>query len=188
MPWAISGKVRTVGDNPFESSIQATIGRASPHRTVPQWMAAWVVPLLFAGGAWGADITVSAPPPGQDALPRIEAALEKARPGDRVVLRAGEYRLSKQLTFPRGGQADQAITLAAAPGEYAALMGSVRLTEWQRHENNIWKVKLPARKIRTQGGGRTLSEPGGHHRASQSDGGAALGRVLQGRRSGICAV
>ena len=71
----------------------------------------------------------------------LEAALAKAVPGDRVVLRAGEYRLDGPVHFPRGGETGSPITLCAAPNEYVALLGSVRLSGWKKHEGNIWKVK-----------------------------------------------
>ena len=73
------------------------------------------------------------------------AALVVAQPGDQVVLRAGEYRLANPLRFPRGGSPGRPITLAAFEEEYVALLGSVRLTGWQRHQGRIWKVPTPAR-------------------------------------------
>ena len=87
----------------------------------------------------------------------IGKALDLAQPGDRVVLRAGEYRLAKALTFPRGGSEGNPITVTAFEGEYVALLGSARLTGWELvdsakvapgaasagHEDRIWKVRTP---------------------------------------------
>jgi len=78
----------------------------------------------------------------------IEAALAEAEPGDRVVLRAGEYRLDGPVEFPHEGEQGKPITLCAASTEYVALLGSVRLTGWQRHEGNIWKVKHPGKQVK----------------------------------------
>jgi hypothetical protein len=77
-------------------------------------------------------------------LATVGAALELAQPGDRVVLRGGEYRLAGTLTFPRSGSAGKPITLAAFEGESVALLGSVRLTGWEPDEGRIWKVRTPA--------------------------------------------
>lgn len=73
----------------------------------------------------------------------IAKALERARAGDRVVIRAGEYRQSKPLRFPRSGEPGRPITVTAHKDEYVALLGSVRLTGWQKHAGRIWKVKTP---------------------------------------------
>ena len=74
----------------------------------------------------------------------ILKGLERARAGDRVVLRAGEYRMRKRLQFPRAGEPGRAITLTAHADEYVALLGSVRLTGWERHEGKLWKAKSPS--------------------------------------------
>jgi len=81
-------------------------------------------------------------------LAAITSALAKALPGDRVVLRAGEYRLSAPLKFPRGGKPRKPITLCGAPGDYVALLGSVRLTGWRRHAGKIWKIPHPPKHIK----------------------------------------
>ncbi|MBL7038163.1 MAG: right-handed parallel beta-helix repeat-containing protein [Pirellulaceae bacterium] len=93
------------------------------------------------------DIVVDPPAEG-NANNALESALAKAVPGDRVVLRAGEYRLAGPVPFPRGGEQGRPITLCAAPDEYVALLGSVRLTGWQKHQGNIWKVKHPQKLVK----------------------------------------
>jgi len=114
--------------------------------------------LLFLAGApvaRGRDWFVA--PHGQDdagdgseAKPfhTIAQGLAKALPGDRVVLRAGEYRLTATLRFPRAGERDRPIALAAHEDEYVALLGSARLIGWVRHQGNVWKVKAPARQVK----------------------------------------
>ena len=78
----------------------------------------------------------------------IQKALEQARPGDRVVLRAGEYRLGGAVRFPRAGEEGRPVTLCAAGGEYVALLGSVRLAGWEEHKGKIWKAKHPAKPVK----------------------------------------
>ena len=92
--------------------------------------------------------TFLAPPARGTANEVLESALARAAPGDRVVLRAGEFRLDGPVEFPRDGEKGQPITLCAAPGEYVALLGSVRLVGWQVHEGNIWKVKHPPKLVK----------------------------------------
>ncbi len=109
---------------------------------VTRTLSATAAAVLIACTALAADIVLS--PIAGDARAMIEGALAKARPGDRVVLRAGEYRVIGGVHFPHGGERGKPITLCAAPGEYVALLGSARLTGWQKHEGKIWKVKSPA--------------------------------------------
>ncbi len=97
--------------------------------------------------AHAADVVVNPPAEG-NANDVLESALTNAAPGDRVVLRAGEYRLDGPVHFPRGGQQERSITLCAAPGEYVALLGSARLTGWQRHQGNIWKTEHPPKLVK----------------------------------------
>lgn len=78
----------------------------------------------------------------------IERGLAAARPGDRVVLRAGEYRLAATCRFPRAGEEGRPITLAAQHNEYVALLGSARLTGWVRHRGKVWKVRAPERQVK----------------------------------------
>ena len=96
--------------------------------------------------ARAADIVVNPPAEGH-ANDVLESVLASAVPGDRVVLRAGEYRLDGPVHFLRGGEQGRPITLCAAPGEYVALLGSLRLTGWQEHEGHIWKVKRPPKFV-----------------------------------------
>ncbi|HUT36388.1 MAG TPA: right-handed parallel beta-helix repeat-containing protein [Planctomycetota bacterium] len=124
---------------------------------MPKPRALAVTFLLVAGtfAAHGRDWFVG--PHGQDnagdgseARPfqSIERGIAAAQPGDRLVLRAGEYRLAATLHFPRAGERDRPITLAAQEDEYVALLGSLRLTGWVRHQGNVWKVQAPPRQVK----------------------------------------
>ena len=106
--------------------------------------------LVVAAAALAADYHVS--PKGNDAagdgsearpFASIEKGLAAVAPGDRVLLAAGEYRLAEAVRFPRGGEPDRPITLAARGTDYVALLGSVRLTGWTLHEGKVWKCKEP---------------------------------------------
>ncbi|MCL4202879.1 MAG: hypothetical protein KJ000_10300 [Pirellulaceae bacterium] len=103
--------------------------------------------MIAALPARAAEI-VAAPPAEGFANGVLASALDSAQPGDRVVLRGGEYRLDGPGTFPRGGEPGRPITLCAAPGEYVALLGSVRLVGWQQHAGNIWRVKRPPKHVK----------------------------------------
>ncbi|MFC1806411.1 hypothetical protein ACFL09_05465, partial [Planctomycetota bacterium] len=121
----------------------------------PRLLAVALLLLAGASAAHGRDWFVA--PRGRDkgadgsgARPfqSIGQGLAAAQSGDRVVLRAGEYRLAATLRFPRAGERDKAITLAAREGEYVALLGSARLTGWVRHQGKVWKVKAPPRQVK----------------------------------------
>jgi len=90
----------------------------------------------------GSDGSIARP------LASIEKALSLAEPGDRVVLRAGEYRLGEALRFPRAGEPGRPITLAAHDDEHVVLLGSVRLAGWQHHQGNIFRCKAPPQPIK----------------------------------------
>lgn len=80
----------------------------------------------------------------------IGSALDAAQPGDRAILRGGEYRLAGgegTIRFPRAGRPDKPIILTAHDDEYVALLGSVRLTDWQVHQDRVFKCPAPARPI-----------------------------------------
>ncbi len=107
--------------------------------------------LLLVGTSHAADYFVStagdeAQGDGSPDRPfaTVERAIHTAGPGDSVVLRGGEYRLSQTLRFPRAGAPGRPITVRAYRDEYAALLGSVRLAGWERHEGSVWKCRAPA--------------------------------------------
>ncbi len=72
----------------------------------------------------------------------INQAASVARPGDTVVVHAGEYR--EWVKPRRGGLSDtRRITYRAADGEHVVIKGSERVTGWQRGDGNVWSVTVP---------------------------------------------
>ena len=106
-----------------------------------------VVILWEASSGHTEDIVVE-PPVDRNANKVLESAFARVSPGDRVVLRGGEFRLERPVVFPRSGERGRPITLCAAPGEYVALLGSTRLVGWQRHQGKIWKVEHPPKLVK----------------------------------------
>jgi hypothetical protein len=56
----------------------------------------------------------------------------------------GEYFLTGQIDFDErdGGQGAGTVTYQALPGTEVLFSGGVRVTGWQRAENNLWKAPL----------------------------------------------
>lgn len=72
----------------------------------------------------------------------IQAAADKAQPGDTVTVHAGIYR--ERVNPPRGGTSDaQRITYRAADGEDVIIKGSEVVTGWTQAGNDVWQVVLP---------------------------------------------
>jgi alpha-N-arabinofuranosidase len=75
-------------------------------------------------------------------LKTIQAAAEKARPGDVITVHAGIYR--ERINPPRGGESDdKRIVYRAAPGEKIEIKGSEVVVNWEKVQNDTWKVILP---------------------------------------------
>ena len=72
--------------------------------------------VLSVSGAHAAVINVPAD------QPTVQAGLNAAQPGDRIVVAAGVY--AEKITFPRDGTATQPIVLEAAPGGRPVLDGT----------------------------------------------------------------
>src|SRR5215472_11189367 len=72
----------------------------------------------------------------------ISRAAELARPGDTVLVHAGEYR---EWVRPRRGglSAARRITYQAAPGEHVVIKGSEQVTGWEREAGNVWRASVP---------------------------------------------
>ena len=87
-------------------------------------------------GSDSADGSADAP------LRTINHAARLARPGDTVIVHAGEYR--EWVRPARGGLSDQRrITYQAAPGEHVVVKGSERVTGWTRGDGDVWEVRVP---------------------------------------------
>ncbi|WP_306211111.1 right-handed parallel beta-helix repeat-containing protein [Actinoplanes sp. RD1] len=72
----------------------------------------------------------------------INRAAAEARPGDTVVVHAGEYR--EWVTPRRGGLSDtRRITYTAAEGEHVVIKGSERVTTWEPDGGTVWRAVLP---------------------------------------------
>ncbi len=87
----------------------------------------------------GSDLNSGSP---EKPLRSIQAAAERAQPGDIITVHAGVYR--ERVSPPRGGVSPQKpITYQAAPGERALIKGSEVITNWAKTQNDVWKVTLP---------------------------------------------
>jgi len=82
------------------------------------------------------------PAPGT-ALRTIRAAVDKAAPGDTVLVRAGVYR--ETVTFPRSGTADAPITVKPYKGDKVTVSGCDAVTGWTVHDaaKGVWKAPMP---------------------------------------------
>jgi alpha-N-arabinofuranosidase len=81
--------------------------------------------------------------PGSEEQPlrTIQAAADRAQPGDVITVHAGTYR--ERVAPPRGGTSDERrITYRAAPGERVVIKGSEAVDGWEREGYDTWKVVL----------------------------------------------
>ena len=73
----------------------------------------------------------------------IQAAADRAQPGDVITVHEGIYR--ERINPPRGGDSDdKRIVYQAAPREKAEVRGSEVVKGWEKLQENVWKVTLPA--------------------------------------------
>src|SRR4029453_16062939 len=71
----------------------------------------------------------------------IDHAAHLARPGDTVIVHAGEYR--EWVRPRRGGLSDQRrITYTAAPGAHVVIKGSEPVTRWHRAGGDVWTATV----------------------------------------------
>ena len=100
--------------------------------------------LLLTFSLTAADFYVDPPAKGF-ANELINQAIAQAQPGDRVILRAGEYRVDKPIRFQQPGTAEQPIIFQAESGVVVSLLGSVRLQGWEQYQGAIWRIAKPRR-------------------------------------------
>lgn len=75
-------------------------------------------------------------------LRTISAAVQLGQSGDVILVYEGVYR--ERVTPIRGGQSDQSrIVFQAAPGEKVVIKGSEVVKDWQKVQNDTWKVTIP---------------------------------------------
>lgn len=72
----------------------------------------------------------------------ISKAAKEARPGDKVIVHAGEYR---EWVKPKEGgtSAVNRIVYEAAAGEKVVIKGSEKVDNWEPLEGTVWKAVLP---------------------------------------------
>jgi hypothetical protein len=90
----------------------------------------------------GNDANSGSGPADGAALRTIQAAVDRAQPGDTVLLRAGVYR--ETVVFPRSGTADQPITVKPYAAEKPVLSGCDPVPGWTLHDaaKGIWKAPM----------------------------------------------
>jgi hypothetical protein len=72
----------------------------------------------------------------------ISAAALVAQPGDTVIVHEGIYR--ERVNPPRGGTSEsKRIVYQSAPGEKVVLTGSEIIKQWQKVQEDLWKVVIP---------------------------------------------
>jgi hypothetical protein len=112
---------------------------------------ATAVVAMLGGGSRAVDYYVS--PRGNDAndgsgpadgkaLRTVQAAVDKAQPGDSVLLRTGVYR--ETVVFPRSGTAERPITVKPGAKEKPVISGCEPVGGWALHDaaKGIWKAPM----------------------------------------------
>lgn len=87
------------------------------------------------------------------AFKTIQAAADVVQPGETVFIRGGTYR--ETVRVPRSGKPGQPIRFASYRGEPVTLSGCDLVTEWTRHEGDIWKASNDW-NLGREGAGNTL--------------------------------
>lgn len=100
-------------------------------------------------------------------LRTIQAAAQKAQPGDTVTVHAGTYRETVIPAAP--GQPDKPIIFQAAPGEKVLLEGSDPVTGWKPWKDGIAQVPMAGDWFSraTPGDGVNLYDPKVHNQSDQ---------------------
>ena len=91
----------------------------------------------------GNDDNAGTIPSRTKAFRTIQAAAERAKPGDSILVYEGTYR--ETVTFPRSGAVGAPITVSPADGGKVVVSGCDALTGWRVHDTSrgIWKAPMP---------------------------------------------
>lgn len=82
--------------------------------------------------------------PGTQAAPfrTVQRAADQAQPGDVITVHKGIYR--ERVSPPRGGLSDaKRIVYQAASGEKVEIRGSEVIKNWEKVQDDVWKVTIP---------------------------------------------
>jgi len=116
--------------------------------------------LVFAGGAGGSEWHVSKVRlddiSNDQQVRNIQQGIERAQPGDKIIIRGGVYR--EKLVIEKSGTKQAPITICAAEGGFVVITGAERLKELKRQSDNemdnIYVCKWPYMFI-SRGNNRT---------------------------------
>ncbi len=92
------------------------------HKNIGYLIILWTI-FAMPGMGWAVNLYVN---PGES----IESAVDKANPGDTVIVTKGLYR--EVVTFNKSGVAGAPITVKAQEGDEVILEGMQALSGWQR--------------------------------------------------------
>ena len=136
---------------------------ACPRRSLAALIAAACLVAATAGLCPAAEIYV-APSGSDDAagtrdapLATLQKAVDRAGPGDTVLVRGGTYRQAVRLT--RSGREGAPIRLMAVPGETVVLSGTRKVPgPWRKHQGAIYATTLDTKSIQLFAGGAMMME------------------------------
>ena len=102
---------------------------------------------VMTSAARAGELRVS--PAGLDANPgskreplrTIQAGVDRAGPGDTVVVGEGVYR--ETVSFPRSGESGRPITVSAEAGARVVVSGCDSIGDWTRHTDTVWEAPIP---------------------------------------------
>ena len=77
----------------------------------------------------------------EQALQSIQAGVNKLRAGDSLLIRGGTYR--ETVSISCSGEHDKPIVIQAFKDEQVVISGCDPVSDWKKHEGNIWKAPMP---------------------------------------------
>ena len=89
----------------------------------------------------GNDANTGLGPGNGQALRTIQTGVNRAQPGDTLLIRGGVYR--ETVTFPRSGAPGKLITIKPYDDEGVTVTGCEPIAGWERHTTTIWKAPMP---------------------------------------------